>query len=139
MDVRCPPSCFITPFSGTCERNTAKGLTWTGRMSHQLPSWAQQTLFGENLFNLLAIKSEKNNKRRKKEFLKTPFPHPSLLPMLNFTSNFLYLLTPKAGEPPKEAASHVVCANPPSPRGGVLCLPLLQSGSSARSHVLPVA
>ena len=47
----------------------------------------------ENLFNLLPIKSEQSNEKQNLN-LRTPSSHPSLLPRLILTPNFLYLLLP---------------------------------------------
>ena len=77
-------------------------LSWTGErkynerfmtrdkdreITQQLPSRTKQTRLGEINFNLLPIKGQSSIIRNKNN-LKTPSPHPSLLPGLTFAPNF---------------------------------------------------
>jgi len=63
---------------------------------------------------------------RNKINLKTPSPHPSLLPRLNFTPDFLSLLPPSGAGGRRMGvtvnSSHVVSATPSSSGGGLLTL-----------------
>ena len=101
---------------GTGERKHSKRLVGRDKgrgISQQLLSRAKQTELGK--VNLLLIEPESSNEKQN-QILKTLSPHPSLLPGLNFTPNFL-------------------CLVPPSSAGGrrmgvpsvhhTLCLPLL--------------
>ena len=81
--------------------------------------------------------------RNKTKSLKTPSSHPSLLPRLNFTHNFLYLL-PTSGAGGRGvgvvvSSSHFVSAAPSSSGGGLLTLsPCSSVGSLPRQTVLHV-
>lgn len=63
-----------------------------------------------NGFNLLLIRAAQQDET---QILKTPFPHSSFLPKLNFTPQFLYLLFLSSVVSP----SHTISAAPFSARG----------------------
>jgi len=78
---------------------------------------------------------------RKKRILKTPAPHSSFLPKLNFTPDFLYLLplssTGGWGMGVVVSSSHIISATPSSSGVGFLTLcPCCSVGSLPRETVL---